>query len=266
MGIVNASGDSFSENGDSTADSALARSLSHLDYGADVLDIGGESTRPGAYEISTDLELHRIIPVITNLKKVHPEAVLSVDTRHAEVAKVALKAGVEIINDVSMLRCSPEIADLAASSGAGLIISHSRGIPANMNDVEYCSYPKGVAAEVADELLHAREKAVKAGVLPENIMLDPGFGFAKTAEQCWELLTELELISPLSCMMIGVSRKSFLGKLTGEKDPLCRNGETLALELLLAARGVGMIRTHDVRQLHNALQVMHKTGSLKVCK
>ena len=167
-----------------------------------------------------------------------------------------------IINDVSMLRRSPQIADLVAQAGAGLIISHSRGTPENMNDAQYTSY-KYIAEEVAAELNSAREQALKAGVSDGNIMLDPGFGFAKTAEQCWELLDELEKICPLSKMLVGVSRKSFLGFLTGEKEPSRRAGETLALELVLASRGVGMIRTHAVRELHNGLLVLRRTGELK---
>lgn len=258
MGIVNAGSDSFSERGNSSADSALARALAHLDCGADLLDIGGESTRPGAAETAVNLELNRVIPVVSNLKKVHPETVLSVDTRHGEVAKAALNAGVDIINDVSMLRRSPEIADLVAAHGAGLIISHSRGTPENMSDPEFCTYPDGVADMVADELAAAKEKAIAAGVKKSNIMLDPGFGFAKNADQCWELLSALEKIAPLPELLIGVSRKSFLGKLTGETEPSRRIGETLAVELTLAARGIGMIRTHGVRELHNALLVMRK--------
>ncbi|MBE6378088.1 MAG: dihydropteroate synthase [Lentisphaerae bacterium] len=261
MGIVNASGESFSERGRSSADSALARALAHLDCGADILDIGGESTRPGAKETAEELELNRVLPVLRNLRKVHPETVLSVDTRHGRVAQAALQNGVQIINDVSMLRKSPEIADLVAQYGAALILSHSRGTPENMQAPEYCSYPDGVAETVAVELAAAKEKALKAGVRQENIMLDPGFGFAKNADQCWELLENLEKISPLSNLMIGVSRKSFLGALTGENDPVRRSGETLAVELLMAAKGVGVIRTHGVRELHNALLVLSKLQS-----
>lgn len=266
MGIVNASGESFSEKGRSSADSALARALAHLDCGADLLDIGGESTRPGAKETAGDLELNRVMPVVKNLRKVHPEVVLSVDTRHGEVAHEALRQGVQIINDVSMLRHSPEIADLVAEFGAALIISHSRGIPENMQSAEFCCYDAPVAQVVAEELAAAREKALSAGVKAENILLDPGIGFAKTADQCWELLNDLEAIAPLSQMLVGVSRKSFLGALTGESDPVRRNGETLALELLLAERGVGMIRTHGVRELHNGLLVfeqMRKKGAAR---
>lgn len=262
MGIVNTSAESFSREHCSTADSALARALAHLDCGADLLDIGGESTRPGAKECSGELEQHRVLPVVKNLLKVHPELVISVDTRHGDVAKAALAAGAKIINDVSMLRHSPEIADSVAESGAALILSHSRGVPENMNEPEYCSYPAGVARMVADELAAAREKACAAGVRRNNIMLDPGFGFAKTPEQNWELLEELSQIDAPGNLLIGVSRKSFLGVLTGETEPVRRGGETLALELVMAKRGIGMIRTHGVRELHNALMVMRKTGEL----
>lgn len=263
MGIVNASGDSFSNECYASADSALATALAHLDNGADILDIGGESTRPGAKEVSSELELHRVLPVVKNLLKVHPEAIISVDTRHADVAKAVLNAGARIINDVSMLRNAPQIADLVAEKEAVLILSHSRGNPETMNQPEYTGYPSGVAAMVADELQAAEMQAIAAGVKKENIILDPGFGFAKTAEQCWEMVDGLEKIAPLSRMLAGVSRKSFLGALTGESNPLRRNGETLALELILSARGIGMIRTHAVRELHNALKVMRKIG--RVC-
>ncbi|MBR2626433.1 MAG: dihydropteroate synthase [Lentisphaeria bacterium] len=262
MGIVNTTAESFSREHCPTADSALARGLAHLDCGADLLDIGGESTRPGAKECSGDLEMNRVLPVVRNLLKVHPELVISVDTRHKEVAKAALLAGAKIINDVSMLRHSPEIADLVAENGAALILSHSRGTPENMNDPEYCTYPAGVARMVADELAAAREKACAAGVKKSNILLDPGFGFAKTPEQNWELIEEVEKIDDPGNLLVGVSRKSFLGFLTGESDPARRGGETLALELIMAVRKIGMIRTHAVRELHNALMVMRKTGVL----
>ena len=266
MGIVNASGESFSERGRSSADSALARALAHLDCGADILDIGGESTRPGAKETAKDLELNRVMPVIRNLRKVHPEVVLSVDTRHGEVALAALQQGVQIINDVSMLRHSPEIADMVAKYGAALILSHSRGIPENMQSAEYCNYPDGVAQTVARELAYARDKALRSGVKAENIILDPGFGFAKDSEQCWELLANLEKVAPLSNLMIGVSRKSCLGAVTGESDPAKRVGETLAVELTVAAKGIGIIRTHGVRELHSGMMVLQKIRSGEIEK
>ena len=240
MGIVNASGESFSERGRSSADSALARALAHLDCGADILDIGGESTRPGAKETAKDLELNRVMPVIRNLRKVHPEVVLSVDTRHGEVALAALQQGVQIINDVSMLRHSPEIADMVAKYGAALILSHSRGIPENMQSAEYCNYPDGVAQTVARELAYA--------------------------QQCWELAETLEKVAPLSNLMIGVSRKSFLGAVTGESDPAKRVGETLAVELTVAAKGIGIIRTHGVRELHSGMMVLQKIRSGEIEK
>ena len=262
MGIVNVSGDSFSEGSKSSADSAMTRALALLDAGADVLDIGGESTRPGAAELSYRLEMHRVLPVLEALKRARNSTIFSIDTRHVEVAEAALKSGAHIINDVSMLRNSPEIAEVVAKYDASIILNHSRGTPENMQSAKFCAYPAGVAAEVAAELAEARQTAIKCGVRPENIILDPGIGFAKTPEQCWELLRDLEQIAPLSDMVVGVSRKFFLGSLTGEKLPERRLGETLAVELSLAARGVAMLRTHAVRELHNALIVTEHLGRL----
>lgn len=252
MGIVNATGDSFSENADSVPETAVARGCALAADGADILDIGGESTRPGAGEISADVELSRVIPVIKGLKQALPQMVLSIDTRHAEVAKAALEAGVSIINDVSMLR-DPEMAAVAGRCQAALIIGHSRAESGVMQNAEFCRYPAGVVSGVASELSVAEKSALSAGVAPENIMLDPGIGFSKTAGQCWELLRDLEKIAPLSKLAVGVSRKSFLGELTGEKNPAERLGETIAVELALIASGVGIIRTHAVRILRRAM-------------
>ena len=252
MGIVNVTGDSFSENAGSAPETAVSRGCALADSGADILDIGGESTRPGAGEVSADVELSRVVPVIRELKARLPQMVFSIDTRHAAVAEAALDLGVEIINDVSMLR-DPEMAAVAARHQAALIIGHSRAESKIMQSPEYCSYPAGVALSVADELKSAEQKAVAAGVDPRNIMFDPGIGFSKTAGQCWELLKDLENVAPCSKLAVGVSRKSFLGELTGEKIPADRLGETLAVELALADSRIGVIRTHAVKFLRNAM-------------
>lgn len=264
MGIVNSTGDSFSEKAAGSApDSAVERALELLQNGADILDIGGESTRPGATKISIEKELDRVIPVLEKIKHFRPDAICSIDTRHSEVAAAALAAGAEIINDVSMLRESPEIADLVARHDAALILSHSRGTPENMMTDEFCTYSGSIAGVVAKELNNAAESARRSGVKAENILLDPGIGFAKNPGQCWELLRDLEKIAPLSGMLVGVSRKSFLGELTGETVPAQRGGATLAVELDLAERGVGIIRTHAVKELHQALMVMDKLNKIK---
>ncbi|MBR2344352.1 MAG: dihydropteroate synthase [Lentisphaeria bacterium] len=258
MGIVNASGDSFSEGRNSAPESALERALTLLDNGADLLDIGGESTRPGAAAVSEQEEIDRVIPVLVQIKKLRPDTVCSIDTRHGAVAKAALENGADIINDVSMLRNAPEIAKLTAEHGAALVISHSRGTPNDMQSAENCTYMAPVSEIVAEELTSAKRFAVSSGLAPENILLDPGFGFAKTPEQCWELLRDIEHIAPAGEILAGVSRKSFLGKLTGENIPAARSSETLAAELFLASKKVAVIRTHDVRSLSRALQVVRK--------
>ena len=261
MGIINVSGESFSEGSASAAESGLSRALEKLDAGADLLDIGGESTRPGASEVEPAEEIRRVVPLIVRLKQLRPETVISVDTRHGETARAALEAGAEIINDVSMLRCDPSIAEAVAARGAALILSHSRGTPENMMSPEWCRYPDGTAKTVAAELRAAAKAAMAAGVAEERIILDPGIGFAKTAEQCWEVLADLAEIAPLPKLLVGISRKSFLGALTGEKDPAKRGSETLAVELMLAAAGVGMIRTHDVAALRRGLTAAEKMRS-----
>lgn len=258
MGIVNATGDSFSEGAASAPESALDRALRLADDGADLLDIGGESTRPGSRAVTEEEELDRVLPVLKAVKRARPGIVCSVDTRHAAVAAAVLEAGAEIINDVSMLRTAPEIAALTARRGAALILSHSRGTPETMQSPEYLIYPDGVAAGVRAELAAAERLARAAGVKEENLLLDPGFGFAKTPEQNWELAAHLAAVAPPARLLIGVSRKSFLGRLTGETDPAARGSETLALELFCAECGVGMIRTHDVRALVRALSVRNQ--------
>jgi len=263
MGIVNCTGDSFSEGQASAPDSAVDRALMLIDHGADLLDLGGESTRPGAVAVSPAEEIDRIIPVLTAIKRQHPDTVCSIDTRNAATARAALDAGAEIINDSSMLNNATEIAVLTAQYGAGLIISHSRGTPQTMMDQEYCQYPDGVAPAVKRELSAAFDRAVAAGNQAGNILLDPGFGFSKTARQNWELLHDLSTVAPLQQMLAGVSRKSFLGALTGEKIPAERGSETLATEIILALHGIAMIRTHAVKDLYKALLVLTENGELK---
>lgn len=263
MGIVNATGDSFSEGSSSSPDLAVERGLALAKGGADILDVGGESTRPGAETLSVKVEFARVIPVLETLKRLLPEMIFSIDTRHGEVAQAAAECGVHIINDVSMLRESPEIADIAAANNISLILSHSRAIPGVMQSEEYCSYPEGVVSGVAAELEKAKTFALSAGVREDNIVLDPGIGFAKNAAQCWELLCGMKEIAPLSELAVGVSRKSFLGHLTGVCNPAERRGETLALELELASIGVGIIRTHAVAELVNALKTITYFRSLR---
>ena len=260
MGIVNATGDSFSEGKQSDPKSALDRALRLIDDGADIIDIGGESTRPGADAVDSSTEIERISGLLKELRARRPDIPVSVDTRNAGTARAALELGAAYINDVSMLRHGSGMAEAAAEFGAYLVICHSRGTPETMKDPEFCSYPDGVINEVKKELAQAAAKAVSAGVDPEKIIYDPGFGFAKNFEQHITMLKEAEAFSSLGRVLVGVSRKSFLGTATGESVPANRSGATLAAELHLAGCGVNIIRTHDVKQLKDALKVKKLIG------
>ena len=262
MGIVNATGDSFSEGTASAPETAAERAFRLLDDGADLLDLGGESTRPGAAPVTEEEELRRILPALLEIKRRRPDAVCAIDTRHGKVAAAALEAGAEIINDVAMLHVAPEIADAVARHGAGLILCHSRGTPENMNSPVCLNYPRGVAETVAEELAAAEKAAVAAGVKAADILLDPGFGFAKTPEQNWSLAGHLAAVAPREKLLVGVSRKRFLGELTANPAAADRDFETLALELALAPR-CAVIRTHNVKKLVRALAVAGRLDKAK---
>ena len=254
MGIVNATGDSFSEGIASDPASALDRALKLLDDGADIIDIGAESTRPGAAEADVETECRTVESFLKQLFSLRPETQVSVDTRHAETAAVALELGAAYINDVSMLRHDDMMAACAAKYKAKLILCHSRGTPQTMKQKELCSYGD-VVFEVKKELAEAAEKAVSNGVERENIIFDPGFGFAKDVEQQLTMLRRADEFCGLGRTLVGLSRKSFLGALTGESDPQKRVGATLEAELHLADCNIDIIRTHNVKYLRDALTI-----------
>ncbi|MGF0035753.1 dihydropteroate synthase [Victivallis vadensis] len=258
MGIVNATGDSFSEGSASSPETALDRALRLLDEGADLLDIGGESTRPGSAVIPPAEEIGRVVPLVRELRRVRPSAVLSIDTRKSEVAAAALEYRVEIINDVAMLRYDPRLAEVTAAGGAALVLSHSRGTPQTMRGPVWCDYGDDVAGSVVAELKEAARVAIAAGVPENNLLYDPGFGFAKRPEQDWELLKRVDELHELGPVLAGLSRKSMLGWLLGQPDPAERLAGTVAASLFLADRSVEIIRVHDVRQVCDALKVREK--------
>lgn len=247
MGIVNVTGDSFSEGTASAPESAVERALALFEGGADILDLGAESTRPGASPVTPAEEWARLCPVLQKLRAALPSVPLSVDTRHGETARLALENGADIINDVGMGRDETLLASVA-EYGAVLVLCHSRSTPADMQKELYSSYLGGVRKEVEKELCAACGKALEMGVAKEKIWLDPGIGFAKTAEQCRELISEAELFSRDYPWLWGISRKSFMGGKVEE-----RGAKTLELELFLASKGAAVLRTHDVRQLRKAL-------------
>jgi dihydropteroate synthase len=256
MGIVNVTPDSFSDGGQhATADTAIAAGLRMFYAGADIIDVGGESTRPGAEDVSPEEEQQRVIPVIEALVKAG--ALVSIDTVRASTAAAALKAGAAIINDVSGLTIEPEMAELVASSKAPYILTHRRGDARTMNSLaEY----KDVAGEVVAELAGVRDKLYAAGVSREQIIIDPGLGFAKNDAQNWELLQNLDQLESLGHrILVGASRKRFLGTLltvAGKSAaPQERDAATAAITAISAYRGAWAVRVHDVGPSLDAVKV-----------
>jgi dihydropteroate synthase len=259
MGIVNVTPDSFSDGGRFLAtDDAVEHGHELLADGADILDIGGESTRPGATRPLVADELARVVPVISELAAAG--AVVSVDTMRAEVAQAAVAAGASIINDVSGGLADPRILSVAADAGATYLCMHWRGHSDVMQSLTSYDAPGGVVAAVRAELAQRVDAARAAGV--EKLVLDPGLGFAKTADQNWELLRGLDALDELGLpVLVGASRKAFLGRLlaspSGELRPVGeREAAHAALVTLLAARGLWGVRVHDVRATRDALAVV----------
>ena len=248
MGVVNATPDSFFDGGlYLDAEAAVAHGGELARDGADILDIGGESTRPGAEEVSAGEERARVEPVVAGLAAT---ATVSIDTSKASVAEAALDAGASIVNDVTALRGDPAIGGLCAERGVGLVLMHMRGDPRTMQ--EEPRY-EDVVDEVKAFLAERTEVAVAAGVPEERIWLDPGIGFGKTVDHNLELLRRLgelrELGRPL---VVGTSRKSFIGKIDGS-DVGDRIGGTIASSVLAAAEGADVLRVHDVAESRQAL-------------
>jgi dihydropteroate synthase len=251
MGVVNVTPDSFSDGGlylDPGAAIAHGRELAAA--GASILDVGGESTRPGAAPVAAEEELRRVEPVVAGLART-VEAI-SVDTSKATVAEAALDAGASIVNDVTALRGDPEMAALVADRGAGLVLMHMAGDPRTMQvNPEYGD----VVAEVRDFLAERLAAAVAAGVEESRIWLDPGIGFGKTVAHNLELLRGLPELATLGRpILLGTSRKSFIGRTDGsETDD--RLGGTIATSILAALSGATILRVHDVREMAQALKL-----------
>jgi dihydropteroate synthase len=251
MGVVNVTPDSFSDGGvNFRAEDATASARRMLDEGAAIVDVGGESTRPGSEGVSLDEELRRVVPVLEELQGVP----VSIDTSKAEVARRALGLGAELVNDVTALRSDPELAGVVAGSGAYLCLMHMLGEPRTMQlDPRY----DDVASDVAAFLEERLRFAVEAGIPEERICLDPGIGFGKTVEQNFDLVRRLDVLLALGRpVVIGFSRKSSLGKLLG--DPAATTGSTAAsVGAAVAAyeRGAAILRVHDVRETVEALTV-----------
>ena len=253
MGILNCTPDSFSDGGDHLdAAKAIAIGRAMITAGAALLDIGGESTRPGSAPTSPDEEQSRVLPVIRALAE--EGAIVSVDTRHASTMEAALDAGAAIVNDVTGLAHDPQAAPLLARRGCPVILMHMRGTPATMNRLAQYG---DLAAEVADELAARIAHATAAGVSIDQIAVDPGIGFAKLGDQNMKLLQWLpELGSRLGRpIVVGVSRKRFIGELTGLAEPRARDAGSIAAGLFALSRGASILRVHDVPGTVQAVRV-----------
>ncbi|MFL5263045.1 MAG: dihydropteroate synthase [Anaeromyxobacteraceae bacterium] len=254
MGVVNVTPDSFSDGGVyAERDAAVAGAERLLAEGADLVDLGGESTRPGAQEVPADEEIRRVVPVVRALRARGCTAPISVDTRKAEVARAALDAGADLVNDVSAL-ADPALAALVAERGAPVVLMHMRGTPADMASRAVYG---DVVGEVERELAAALARAVALGVREERILLDPGLGFAKKAEHSLALLAALprlraRLGRPL---LVGPSRKSFIGAVAGGAGAADRLPGTLAAVAACVLAGVEYVRVHDVAAARQAARV-----------
>ena len=256
MGILNVTPDSFSDGGEFlSTDAALGHAEKLIREGVDIIDIGGESTRPGSQVVSIEDEIARVVPVIEAITKKF-ETPISVDTSKSEVAERAIDAGAEIINDISGLRFDPRIADIAASLKAGLVLMHSRGSFETMHGQETV---EDIFSEVKGDLHRAIESARCRGVSDGQIALDIGIGFSKTPEQNLELLAKLgKIVAEFKGypMLVGTSRKSFIGKILGDVSPAERLSGSLATAIFTVIKGAKIIRVHDVRETVNAVRVI----------
>jgi len=264
MGVLNVTPDSFSDGGKHpTPDTAIAAGLRMFYAGADIIDVGGESTRPGAEDVSPAEEQRRVIPVIQALVKAG--ALVSIDTTHASTAAAAVEAGAAIINDISGLTIEPEMAELVAASKVPYVLTHRRGDARTMNSLaEY----KDVAAEVVAELAGVRDKLYAAGVSQDQIIVDPGLGFAKNDAQNWELLQHLDQLEGLGHkVLVGASRKRFLGTLltvAGKSaSPEERDAATAAITAISAFRGAWAVRVHDVGPSLDAVKVASRMAAAR---
>ena len=251
MGILNVTPDSFSDGGlHNGKDEAVERALQMIAEGATVIDVGGESTRPGASAVAVEEEIARVVPVVKELAK--HNVVISIDTSEPEVIKAAVQAGAHIWNDVRALT-RPKALETAASLDIPVIIMHMRGEPTTMNNLDQYS---DVTLDVISELKQRINDALNAGVKSENIMIDPGFGFAKNAKQNLQLLNELYKLNAMGYPILSaLSRKRFIGEAVGESDAQKRVVGSVAAHLISVQQGASMVRVHDVKATCDALIV-----------
>lgn len=252
MGILNVTPDSFSDGGVHVPHRrAIESALRMIDDGAAILDIGGESTRPGAVEVPAATELERVVGVIEGIRA-QSDIPISVDTRKATVAEAAVAAGADLVNDVSALQHDPALAGVVARLGVPVILMHMRGDPSTMQQL---AVYENVLREVATELTARRDAAIASGIPADRILIDPGIGFAKNLEQNLELLANAGSLASIAPLVIGASRKAFVGALTGREAGPARAAGSLAAVAAVCTAGAVIVRVHDVAQSVDFLKV-----------
>ena len=256
MGVLNVTPDSFSDGGQfNSLDSALAQAHKMVADGADFLDIGGQSTRPNAEEVTLAEELDRVIPVIKTLRQ-HPEfsqVPISVDTTRSQVAKAAIAAGADLINDISGATFDAEMLSIVAECGVPIVLMHIRGTPKTMQTLtDYAD----LISEISQYLEARIQAAIAAGIDRSQIIVDPGIGFAKKTAQNLEILRQLPALRSLGCpILVGVSRKSFIGQILNQPDPQARVLGTAAACVSAIVGGADILRVHDVSEMHDACRI-----------
>lgn len=235
---------------------AIERAGEMLAHGADVIEVGGESTRPGASPVDARDELERVMPVIIGIRDRWPNARIAIDTVKAHVASLAVAAGASIVNDVSALRLDPDVARVAAEHDATLVLMHSRGTVTDMARFDRAAYPSGVMDAIISELENAATAAMAAGVARERIVLDPGIGFSKRGSDSVTALAELPRLVELGfAVMVGASRKRFIGEITGVRHAAERDAGTIGAHVAALMLGATWIRAHEIRMHRHALDV-----------
>jgi dihydropteroate synthase len=257
MGVLNFTPDSFSDGGlFNSLERALNQARKMIESGADIIDIGGQSTRPGATEISLEEELDRVIPLISKMRSqqdICETIPISIDTTRSEVAKAAIEAGADIINDISGAVFDEKMLSTVASLGVPLILMHIRGTPQNMQ--KFTDY-QDLIGEIYTFLEERVKAAISSGISPENIIIDPGIGFAKTSEQNLEILRKIPQFQGLNCpILIGVSRKSFIGNILEQPDPQKRVWGTAAACVSAIVHYADILRVHDVKEMSDVTRV-----------
>ena len=261
MGIVNVTPDSFSDGGEFfSPQAAVEQAVKLLEEGADILDIGGESTRPYAEPVNAAEELRRVLPVIEELRRLRPEAILSIDTSKATVAAAVIRAGAEIVNDVTALTDDPAMIEVVRDSEVGVCVMHMQGKPQTMQDNPMYG---DVVGEVKAYLRERQDALSAAGIERERICLDPGIGFGKTHQHNITLMAHAGEFHELDCpLLVGHSRKGFIGKLIGNKES-DRTAGTIGGALAMAIQGVQILRVHDVLAVQQALAVFGACGGIE---